>query len=81
MSTDASRPHRIDLHAHYLASAYTEALGAAEMRLIGGIPVPDWTPERSLRGPFDERRGAGMPGGCQVPRSPAPGWRRAALEL
>jgi len=48
MSVDAARPHRIDLHAHYLAPAYREALRNADMWLIGGIPVPDWTPELAL---------------------------------
>ncbi len=42
------RPHRIDAHAHYLAPHYKEALQKAEMWLIGGIPVPDWTPELAL---------------------------------
>ena len=41
-------PHRIDVHAHYLAPAYKEALQEAEMWLIGGIPVPEWTPELAL---------------------------------
>lgn len=41
-------PHRIDLHAHYLAPAYIEALQEAETWLIGGIPVPEWTPELAL---------------------------------
>ncbi len=41
-------PHRIDAHAHYLAPAYKEALQEAEMWLIGGIPVPEWTPELAL---------------------------------
>ena len=48
MSVDAGPPHRIDLHAHFLAPAYKEALQTAEMWLIGGIPVPDWTPELAL---------------------------------
>ena len=43
-----SRPHRIDVHAHYLAPAYRQALEAAEMWLIGGIPAPQWTPELAL---------------------------------
>ena len=47
--TDGRRgPHRIDVHAHYLAPAYKQALQEAEMWLIGGIPVPDWTPELAL---------------------------------
>ena len=48
MNIDAVQPHRIDLHAHYLAPAYKEALRAAGMGLIGGIPVPEWTPELAL---------------------------------
>lgn len=46
----SERPERfrIDLHAHYLAPAYREALQAAEMWLIGGIPAPEWTPELAL---------------------------------
>ncbi len=40
--------HRIDVHAHYLAPEYKAALQKAEMWLIGGIPVPDWTPELAL---------------------------------
>jgi len=43
-----SEPHRIDVHAHYLAPAYRAALEAAEMWLIGGIPAPQWTPELAL---------------------------------
>jgi len=39
---------RIDVHAHYLAPAYVEALRAHERWLIGGIPVPEWTPELAL---------------------------------
>jgi predicted TIM-barrel fold metal-dependent hydrolase len=41
-------PHRIDVHAHYLAPAYREALQEAEMALIGDIPVPEWTPGLAL---------------------------------
>jgi predicted TIM-barrel fold metal-dependent hydrolase len=48
MSPAAPAPHRIDVHAHYLAPAYTEALRREEMWLIGGIPVPDWSPELAL---------------------------------
>lgn len=43
-----SQPHRIDIHAHYLAPAYVEALRTAERWLIGGIPVPEWTPDLAL---------------------------------
>ncbi len=41
-------PHRIDVHAHYIAPAYREALNGVEMWMIGGIPVPDWSPELAL---------------------------------
>ncbi len=56
---DASgRPHRIDLHAHYLAPLYREALQEAEMWLIGGIPVPEWAPELALE--FMDAHGIGV---------------------
>jgi len=48
MTDTPGRAHRIDLHAHYLAPSYQEALQEAEMWLIGGIPVPEWTPELAL---------------------------------
>lgn len=48
MTDRRAGPHRIDVHAHYLAPAYKEALQEAEMWLIGGIPVPEWTPELAL---------------------------------
>jgi 6-methylsalicylate decarboxylase len=38
----------IDLHAHYLAPAYREALAEAQIWMIGGLPVPDWSPELAL---------------------------------
>lgn len=44
----APEPHRIDVHAHYIAPAYREALIHAEMWMIGGIPAPDWSPELAL---------------------------------
>ena len=50
-----TEPHRIDVHAHYLAPAYVNALRAAERWLIGGIPVPEWTPELALA--FTDRFG------------------------
>jgi 6-methylsalicylate decarboxylase len=40
--------HRIDIHAHYLAPPYVDALRAAERWLIGGLPVPEWKPELAL---------------------------------
>src|SRR5208283_5009822 len=48
MTDTSAGPHRIDLHAHYLAPSYREALQEAEMWLIGGIPVPEWTPGLAL---------------------------------
>ena len=38
----------IDVHAHYLAPAYREALEALGLAMIGGIPVPPWTPELAV---------------------------------
>lgn len=43
--TDAGR---IDVHAHYLAPAYRQALEEAGLAMIGGIPVPPWTPELAM---------------------------------
>ena len=48
MTDRPAAPRRIDVHAHYLAPTYKEALQQAEMWLIGGIPVPAWTPELAL---------------------------------
>lgn len=39
---------RIDVHAHYLAPGYRAALETAGLAMIGGIPVPSWTPELAL---------------------------------
>lgn len=39
---------RIDVHAHYIAPVYREALEAAGKDRIGGIPVPAWTPELAI---------------------------------
>lgn len=39
---------RIDVHAHYLAPTYVEALHRAERWLLGGIPVPPWSPQLAL---------------------------------
>ncbi|MBS1894026.1 MAG: amidohydrolase [Actinobacteria bacterium] len=39
---------RIDVHAHYIAPVYREALERAGMAMIGGIPVPPWSPELAL---------------------------------
>lgn len=38
----------IDVHAHFLAPRYREALEANGLAMIGGIPVPPWTPELAL---------------------------------
>ena len=40
---------RIDVHAHHLAPAYVAALRAAGRSTIGGIPIPEWTPELALK--------------------------------
>ncbi len=48
MSGEKSGGTRIDVHAHYIAPAYREALVAAEMWLIGGMPLPDWSPELAI---------------------------------
>ncbi len=58
MTDRSPGPHRIDLHAHYLAPTYTEALQQSEMWLIGGIPVPEWTPELALE--FMDAHGIAM---------------------
>lgn len=38
--SSALESYRIDVHAHYIAPAYREALIDAEMWMIGGIPYP-----------------------------------------
>jgi len=44
-----SRPHTIDVHAHFLPPSYREALRSAGLTsLDGGMPIPDWSPERAL---------------------------------
>ena len=48
MTDSPAGPHRIDVHAHYLAPPYKEALAETETWLIGGIPVPEWTPALAL---------------------------------
>jgi len=40
---------RIDVHAHHLAPVYLDALKAAGISAIGGIPIPEWTPELALK--------------------------------
>jgi predicted TIM-barrel fold metal-dependent hydrolase len=49
---------RVDLHCHYLAPAYYDALRAAGITAIGGIPVPRWTPEVALK--FMKDQGIGF---------------------
>lgn len=44
-----SEKNRVDVHAHYLAPAYLAALKASGIGLIGGIPIPQWSPQRALR--------------------------------
>jgi len=46
--TDTPEPHRIDVHAHHIAPAYRQALNDAEMWMIGGLPVAEWSPELAL---------------------------------
>ena len=48
MTDSPAGRYRIDVHAHYLAPPYKEALAETEMWLIGGIPVPEWTSELAL---------------------------------
>lgn len=39
----------IDVHAHFLPPVYREALRSAGLTTLdGGMPIPDWTPERAL---------------------------------
>ncbi len=43
------KPQTIDVHAHFLPPVYLEALKTAGLKTLdGGIPVPDWSPERAL---------------------------------
>ena len=44
-----TRPKTIDVHAHFLPPVYQEALRSAGLKTLdGGIPVPEWSPERAL---------------------------------
>ncbi len=44
-----SKPLTIDVHAHFLPPSYREALKDAGLKTVdGGMPIPDWTPERAL---------------------------------
>lgn len=39
----------LDVHAHFLPPVYQEALKSAGLRSVdGGMPVPEWSPERAL---------------------------------
>jgi 6-methylsalicylate decarboxylase len=46
--TDSSpagqKPHRIDVHHHYLPSCYRAALAAAGLDSLSGSPFPSWSP-------------------------------------
>lgn len=39
---------RVDVHAHALTPAYKQALTDAGITLIGGIPVPQWSPQEAV---------------------------------
>lgn len=42
-------PKTIDVHAHFLPPVYQDALQEAGLKLVdGGMPVPQWSPERAL---------------------------------
>ncbi|WP_296597472.1 amidohydrolase family protein [Phenylobacterium sp.] len=44
-----SDPTTLDVHAHFLPPVYREALAKAGLKTVdGGMPVPDWSPERAL---------------------------------
>lgn len=58
MSVARAAPGRIDIHAHHLPPPYVQALRDAELWLIGGIPVPEWSAELALE--FMDRHGIGM---------------------
>src|SRR5688500_6570832 len=39
----------IDVHAHFLPPVYRDALATAGLKTVdGGMPVPEWSPERAL---------------------------------
>lgn len=39
----------LDVHAHFLPPVYQDALKSAGLRTVdGGMPVPEWSPERAL---------------------------------
>jgi len=39
---------RLDLHAHHIGPGYRDALAQAGITAIGGIPIPEWSPELAL---------------------------------
>jgi 6-methylsalicylate decarboxylase len=41
-------PGAIDVHAHFLPPRYREALAEAQIWTIGGLPVPEWSPELAI---------------------------------
>ena len=44
-----TKPVTIDVHAHFLPPVYLDALQGAGMKTVdGGMPVPDWSPQRAL---------------------------------
>ncbi|MEQ8388223.1 MAG: amidohydrolase family protein [Alphaproteobacteria bacterium] len=43
-----SAPHRIDVHHHIIPKKYLDALGQSGISTSGGIPYPDWSPEKAL---------------------------------
>jgi predicted TIM-barrel fold metal-dependent hydrolase len=40
---------RIDMHAHHVGPGYRAALGGAGINAIGGIPIPEWSPEAAIK--------------------------------
>lgn len=40
--------YRIDVHSHLIPDFYREALTAHGMTSAGGIPIPDWSPQRAV---------------------------------
>jgi predicted TIM-barrel fold metal-dependent hydrolase len=58
MSRPPAADGRVDVHAHHLPEAYVKALRDADMWLIGGIPVPEWSPQLALE--FMDRHGIGL---------------------
>jgi 6-methylsalicylate decarboxylase len=40
---------RVDMHAHYLAPAYLQALKDRDITTLSRLPIPAWTPELALK--------------------------------